>query len=160
MTDCLRPVARALAWPAALLVLLLVPGAALAQQEVGVRAGVSADPDQFYFGAHLQTRPLVDRVHFRPNVEIGLGNDLTVVALNLEFVYRFALPSRGWDAYLGAGPGANIVRFGSGRHGSDGVEPGFTIVAGLAHRGGLFTEFKVGAMDSPSVKFGVGYAWR
>ena len=145
---------------AMLLALALAPARAQAQQEVGVRAGVSADPDQFYIGAHLQTRPLVDRVHFRPNLEIGFGNDLTVVAANLEFVYRFALPAQGWDAYAGGGPCANFIRFSGARQGSDGVEPGFTIVAGIAHRDGLFTEFKVGAMDSPSVKFGVGYAWR
>ncbi len=82
------------------------------------------------------------------------------MAVNLEFVYRLPLPARRWEAYLGGGPGANFIRLSGGRHGSDGVEPGFTIVAGLAHRDGLFTEFKVGAMDSPSVKFAVGYAWR
>lgn len=33
------------------------------------------------------------------------------------------------------------------------------ILTGLAHAGGLFTEFKVGALDSPGVKFGIGYTF-
>ena len=39
------------------------------------------------------------------------------------------------------------------------VEGGFNVLVGLQHRQGLFTEFKVGAIDSPSVKFTVGYAF-
>ena len=48
--------------------------AAYAQSSAGVRAGVSVNPDQFYFGGHVQTAPLIDRLHFRPNVEIGVGD--------------------------------------------------------------------------------------
>ena len=66
--------------------LFAVPAAA---QDVGVRAGVSADPDQFYFGGHFETAPLVDRLHFRPNVEIGVGDNVTLVAVNVEFAYHF-----------------------------------------------------------------------
>ncbi len=31
------------------------PAASAAQQQVGIRAGVSGDPDQFVFGGHLET---------------------------------------------------------------------------------------------------------
>ena len=47
-------------------------------QDGGIRGGISVDPDQFYFGGHLETSPLVDRLYFRPNVEIGIGDDLTL----------------------------------------------------------------------------------
>jgi hypothetical protein len=30
----------------------------------------------------------------------------------------------------------------------------------VQHRDGLFFEFKVGAIDSPNLRFGVGYTWR
>jgi hypothetical protein len=33
-------------------------------------------------------------------------------------------------------------------------------VAGLMHPSGLFTEFRVGFMDSPRFRFGAGYAFR
>ena len=56
--------------PAALVTLAILGAAAPARaQSVGVRAGASVDPDQFYFGGHLETPPLVDRVYLRPNLE-------------------------------------------------------------------------------------------
>ena len=48
----------------------------------GVRAGASVDPDQFYFGGQVETPPIVDRVHLRPNVDIGFGDDTTLIAVN------------------------------------------------------------------------------
>jgi hypothetical protein len=124
-------------------------------QGPGVRAGVSLDPDQFYFGGHIETDPLVDRLRFRPNVEIGVGDDVTIVAFNFEFAYHF--PSRRpWNLYAGAGPALNLV---DTEQDTD-PEGGFNILLGAQHRGGLFFEFKVGTIDSPDVKFGVGYSWR
>ena len=37
----------------------LTPATAEAQARFGVRAGVSADPDQFYIGAHGESGPLI-----------------------------------------------------------------------------------------------------
>jgi hypothetical protein len=139
---------------------LATPPAA-AQTQVGVRAGVSADPDQFFFGGHFETEPILERLTFRPNVEIGVGDDLTLIALNIEFVYSIPLDNQPWRVYLGGGPAANVYSHGgNGRGGDSGVEGGFNLLAGLQHRRGLFTEIKVGALDSPSVKFTVGYAFR
>ena len=50
-----------------------VPAYSQTQAQAGVRAGVSVDPDQFYFGGHIETTPLVDRLRFRPNVEVGVA---------------------------------------------------------------------------------------
>lgn len=128
---------------------------AAAQESAGLRAGVSVDPDQFYFGGHLETRPLVDRLRFRPNVEIGIGDDATVVALNFEFAYFFPT-SRPWGLYVGAGPALNIIN-----HDDDSeAEGGFNILIGVEHREGLFVELKVGTVDSPELKFGVGWTFR
>ena len=46
-------------------------------QGPGVRAGVSVDPDQFYFGGHYETGELIDRLYLRPNLEVGVGDDVT-----------------------------------------------------------------------------------
>jgi hypothetical protein len=136
-------------------VMTLGLAAPVAAQDFGARAGVSIDPDQFYFGGHVQTAPLVDRLHFRPNVEIGLGDDRTVIAFNFEFAYFFPT-SHPWQLYAGAGPALNIID----REDDTDPEGGFNILLGVEHRRGLFFEFKVGAIDSPDVKFGVGYTWR
>jgi hypothetical protein len=130
-------------------------------QGVGVRAGASADPDQFYAGAHVETRELAEHLRFRPNVEVGVGDGVTLVALNFEFTYRLppaALPRSlaMWHLYVGGGPALNIFRFPNDTR----SEGGFNGLVGLAHRNGLFAEAKVGALKSPGFKFGVGYTFQ
>lgn len=148
-----------------LLAALGAPGLArpgLAQTGPGVRAGVSVDPDQFYFGGHYVTDPLADRLRFQPNIEVGLGDDITLVTVNVEFGYWIAL-KRPWQVYMGGGPAINIYNFENGsprgRGDDSDVEGGFNILVGLKHRDGLFFELKVGALDSPGLKLGVGYTF-
>lgn len=137
---------------------------ALAQQPgFGVRAGVSADPDQFYFGAHYDTGPLFERLSFRPNVEVGVGNDQTTVAGNFEFVYWWPIRRHPWNIYAGGGPAVVFYDHGNpnhDEHGNSDVDPGFNILVGVAHHRGFFTEIKIGLIDSPEFKFGVGWAWK
>ena len=123
--------------------------------QFGARAGVSVDPDQFYFGAHVQTAPLIDRLRFRPNIEIGLGDDVTLVGFNVEFAYFF--PTRSpWQLYAGGGPALNMINVNDDTR----AEGGLNALVGVEHAKGLFFEFKIGAFDSPEFKFGVGYTWR
>jgi hypothetical protein len=103
----------------------------------------------------VQTDPIVDRLRFRPNVEIGLGDDTTLVGLNVEFAYFF--PTRSpWQLYAGGGPALNIIN----RNDDTRTEGGLNALVGVEHSKGLFFEFKIGAFDSPEFKFGVGYTWR
>ena len=134
--------------------LLATPAAA---QTVGVKAGASVDPDQFYFGGQVETAPLVDQLRFRPSVEIGIGNDLTLVAFNIEFTYDFPQPGD-WRWFVGGGPALNLISFDDETN----SEGGFNILIGAAHEGGLFGEVKFGLGDSPDFKIGVGYSfsWR
>jgi len=155
---------RLLFVPFALILVLGFAAPAAAQSpSYGVRAGVSGDPDQFVFGGHLETDPLIERLTFRPNVEVGVGDDLTLVAVNLEFAYSIPLQNQPWRVYFGGGPALNLYSFGDDHPGRDDdteLEGGFNIMLGLQHTRGLFTEFKVGVEDSPDVKFVVGYAFR
>jgi hypothetical protein len=130
-------------------------------QDGGIRGGISVDPDQIYVGAHLETSPLVDRLHFRPNVELGLSDDLMLIAANMEFVYKFPRRSS-WGIYAGAGPALNVYVFDDDAGGEDDTETegGFNVLVGVEHARGLFFEFKVGAIDSPDFKFGVGWTFR
>src|SRR5215510_5445795 len=139
---------RTLALFAVCFTLLAAP--ARAQMNAGVRVGASADPDQFYFGGHVETKELVPNVHFRPNVEVGVGNDVTVIALNFELAYKFTT-RQPWVPYVAGGPALNIIdtNADTGSHG------GFNIALGAEHRGGLFGEVKVGAIDSPNFKVGI-----
>jgi hypothetical protein len=125
-------------------------------QSFGVRAGASANPDQFFFGGHYETRPLMEHLTFRPNIEVGFGDDTTLVAFNIEFAYWIDLRNKPWKVYLGGGPAANLY---DSDNNTD-LQGGFNLMVGAQHRGGLFGEFKVGLIDSPDVKFTVGYAFK
>jgi hypothetical protein len=130
---------------------------ASAQGGGGIRAGFSADPDQFFIGGHYVTKPLWDRLRFQPTVEAGFGDDRTVVAFNMEFGYWMPI-NQEWQAYFGGGPAINLISR-NGKNGDD-VGPGLNVLAGLRQRGGLFFEMKVGAFDSPDFKLAVGFTFR
>jgi hypothetical protein len=150
---------RASSWIRVGLLVACVAGVvpAASAQTAGVRAGVSVDPDQFFVGGHVETERLVDRVYLRPNVEVGFGDDLTTIALNIEAVYKIPLDRTQWTFYAGGGPGVNFYRFDGGGSNS---QAGLNLLAGLEHDRGFFFEVKGGAWDSPDLKFTAGYAFR
>ena len=132
-----------------------VPPSASAQG-LGVRAGASVDPDQFYFGGHYESRPLVEQLHFKPNVELGIGDDITTLGLNFEFVYKLPIDGSPWNLYAGGGPAVNFYSFNN----NSATEGGLNVLFGAETSQGVFFEIKLGALDSPDLKFGVGYTWR
>ena len=136
---------------------VVVVASPAAAQAPGIRGGVSVDPDQIYFGGHYETGPLVDRLHFKPNLEAGFGDDLVLVAFNFEFVYKF--PRRGeWGLYAGGGPAVNFISFDDLDDSE--TEAGFNVLIGVESARGLMFELKIGALDSPNLKFGVGWTFR
>lgn len=129
---------------------------AYAQVDPGVQAGISLDPDQVFFGGHIETTPLVERLRFRPGVDVGIGDDITAVAINLDFTYSF--PGRGpWVLYAGAGPSIN---FYDADNGGSATEGGFNFLIGARQTRGMFFEARIGVADSPDFKFAVGYTFR
>jgi hypothetical protein len=128
-------------------------------QTVGLRGGLSVDPDQFYLGVHTEVDQVIDRFAFRPNLEVGFGDNATVAAINAEFLYPFQLDN-GTNLYAGAGPAINIISFDVAGFSDTVVEPGLNFLFGVDFDSNYFAELKVGAIDSPDVKFGFGYTWR
>lgn len=139
---------------------VLLGAAPASAQGPGVRAGVSIDPDQVFIGGHYETDELVDHVHFRPSIDAGFGDDLTHIGLNFEFAYKF--PRRkGWGLYAGAGPAVNIYSHdANGGNRDSTTEAGMNFFVGVEQYAGLFFEFKIGALDSPNLKFAVGWSFR
>ena len=124
-------------------------------QGPGVRAGVSVDPDQFYVGGHFETEEIIDQLYLRPNLEVGFGDDVTTLALNIEAIYKIPLKNRrGTSFYAGGGPA--IVVYDRDR-GSD-TEGGLNLLAGLEF-GSFFFEVKGGLFDAPNMKVGIGYTF-
>lgn len=131
----------------------------------GIRAGLSSDPDQVYGGVHFNLGELTKDVRFRPTVEVGFGDDQTVVQMLAEVHYVFS-NFLVWKPYLGGGLGLTYVNYDAD-HPGDGSDTGGSVNAiggietELKQGMKLFFEFKLGlAHEDPDIKFGVGLSWK
>ena len=139
-----------------LIVLMIgVTGLANAQVAMGVRAGVSVDPEQGYLGGHIETASFVSDIRFRPNVEVGFGDNRTIVGLNGEFIYRLQNNSSG--VYFGAGPAINFINIDHPLGDDNRTDAGFNFMVGAELSRNWFAEVKMGAFESPRLKIGIGY---
>ena len=135
---------------------LVISAGTAAAQGPGARAGVSVDPDQFYVGGHYETDELIERLYFRPNLEVGFGDDVTTVAVNIEAIYKYALRNhRDTRVYAGGGPAINFYD----RDNESDAKGGLNLLGGIEF-GKVFFEVKGGLFDSPNLKVGIGYTFR
>lgn len=158
---------------AALATLALAPGAAQASDPLsdvgfrgwGPRLGLTVNPDQFHFGAHMDFGNFAQHVRFQPNVEVGLGDDLTLVTVNFEAAYRFRETWDVWSPYLGGGLGVNFASYDTeGLDGDTSTDLGVSLLGGiekgLSSGDRFFVETKLGVVDeSPDVKVTVGWTF-
>lgn len=127
----------------------------------GPRLGVSVDPDQVVIGAHASLGQLAPHVRFQPNLELGLGDDITLFEVNADVHYRFQNNWDVWNPYAGAGLGVGFASIDGGDDQSDlqvhligGVEKGVS-------SGAFFGEIKFGLSDeTPDFKFLIGWTFR
>jgi hypothetical protein len=137
------------------------PGTKVGWRGWGPRVGMSFNPDQVYFGAHVDFGNFAQHIRFQPNLEIGFGDDMTLFAINAEAAYRFASRWDVWTPYLGGGIGANIVSPNGG--GKSETDFGASILGGiekgLANGSRFFIEAKLGLADAPDLKLGVGWTF-
>ena len=107
---------------------------------------------------------LYERVRFQPNVEIGFGSDLTVVAINPEVLYLFN-PRGRWTPYAGGGLGLNVFKYDKGKLlvNETEFEVGLNLLAGFETKvtkvSRIFVEGKFGVGDSPDVKITCGFTF-
>jgi hypothetical protein len=158
---------------ATLTMLALVAGAARADRESspgtdigfrgwGPRLGVSINPDQIHFGAHLDFGNFAEHVRFQPNFEMGFGDHLMLTTLNAEAAYRFRSTWDVWTPYLGGGLGMNIARQDGGNHATDtslGVNLLGGIERGISDGDRFFVEGKFSLNDAPDAKITVGWTF-
>lgn len=171
---------RALLLTVPALALLTVPAAAQTQTQPqaqaggpsfgwngwGVRAGVSIDPDQAYGGVHFELGEFAPNVRFRPSLEIGFGDDATLIQGNAEVHYVFS-KVQVWKPYVGGmvtlswidldnpPPQVDDTDTNVGLMGVGGVQT--RLKSGTA----MFLEGKVGfTNDDPDFKFGIGWSWK
>jgi len=135
----------------------------------GVRAGLSANPDQVYGGVHFNLGEFAPNVRFRPTVEIGFGDDRTTFQALAEAHYIFS-KVQVWKPYVGGGLGMTYVNRSNGccgNHDEDGSDTEFALegIGGMETKlksgNAFFMELKLGFGDEdPDVKFGVGWSFK
>ena len=130
---------------------------------LGIRGGYTSweSVNQFHFGGHVKLGDLFPNVALTPNLELGFGDNTTVVAVNGDLVYRFTeLANAPWGPY--AGGCLSFIFVDVSGAGSD-TDLGLSGVLGTTYAlsGGneVFAEVRLGIMDSPGFKFTVGYTF-
>jgi len=151
-----------------LLIGLLCSFTALAQARsagfhgIGPRLGLTVNPDQFHFGGHIDFGDLAENLMMLPNIEIGVGDNLTTVAPSFELDYRFRSDWGAWTPYLGGGVGPV---FYSWKHGGSSSDMGLYMQFGIgkgssgSESGHFFIEGKLGLIDAPDFKATVGWTF-
>ncbi len=150
--------------PLALLLAAAAPAAG--EPHFGARAGYTIDPDQIHFGVHAKVMELSEALVFLPNVEVGLGDNATLMAFNGELVYTFeSVDWNRWRPYAGGGLGVNFLSLDDVPEGADdsSTDLGLNAVIGVAkvlnigHE--FFAELKLGIEDSPDMKLTIGLSF-
>lgn len=137
------------------------------ESSFGFRGGFSSSPDQLVLGGQMSVGEVAPNLSFDPNVELGFGDNVTILAFNMDMHYHFALYNSSWRPYLGGGAGINHIQFdlppGFGDESVTKVAGSFILGAGVPTRSGnrFFTELKVGLGDWASdFKMLVGWNFR
>jgi hypothetical protein len=147
----------------------LLPLSALAQGPVvssfGPRVGFSTDPDQLVLGGQMSVGEVAPNLTFDPNIELGFGDNATLIAFNLDMHYHFRLTNSNWRPYVGAGMGINLIQIDLQPFVGDDtftkVAGQFIFGAGVPTAGGnqFFGEMKLGLGSNwtPDLKLLVGW---
>lgn len=152
----------------ALAILTFMPAASFAAPftAFGPHIGFSAGPDQFIVGGQLQWGDVAPSLDFVPSVDLGFGDNATVVSLNGDFRYRLDTRTQ-WQPYLGGGIGLHFISVNNdgplGTDNSDTVAGGhFLAGADVATQNSsrFFVELKLGFADSPDFKALAGWSFR
>jgi hypothetical protein len=128
----------------------------------GLRLGVTDDPDQVVGGFHVSFGDVVPRLRLQPSLELGSGDDTTVLTLTLPVHYRVAVTPP-WRPYFGGGLVLSSIERDPPRGGPDEEDEfdiGPVLVGGvewpLAGGRDLLLELNLGGGESYDAKVVVG----
>jgi hypothetical protein len=119
---------------------------------LGVRAGLSRNPDQFVIGAQAELGSL-GMATIAPSIDLGFGDNSDLTAANLDLRwYLFPLPQTGIQFYAAAGPTAVFANSQS--------DVGLSLTAGakipMKGKGRYNLEARFGVGDIPDLKVMLG----
>jgi hypothetical protein len=150
------------------LISLLAAGAAMAGNPIGVRGGLTFEPDQFYVGGQMFVNELSPDLWLVPKVDAAFGDNMTFVYLFATALYSFSTTDMGgFVPYAGGGLGITYYKrdLPAGLTGlgidDSGTEFGIIGVTGLKKKmesgKELFFELEIGLSDyTADFKIGAG----
>lgn len=146
---------------AAVLILVLGASTASAESSVGIRGGLSSNPDQILIGAHFQPPPVAKNLYIVPSGEAGFGDDVFTLSFNGDLEYQFG-PQGTIRPYAGGGLS---LFFADPDNGDSDTNLGVSALGGLLfdRKSGwpIFLEGKLGLSDEvPDFKLLVGLMFR
>jgi len=151
----------------ALAILAVLPAASVADSftAYGPQIGFSQGPDQIVIGGHLQWGDVAPQLDFVPGIDLGFGDNVSLVSLNGDFHYRIDTNTQ-WQPYVGGGVGIHFASFDNAGPGQDGssTDAGGHFIAGAdvatKGRSRFFAELKLGFGDSPDFKALAGWSFK
>jgi hypothetical protein len=126
----------------------------------GLRIGYTGDDafKQLFAGGYAEVAQPLPNTGLQPSLEFGFGDDVFVLAANLDLFYKFTeLAKEPWSFYGGGGVALNLF---DPDPGSSSTEFGLNLAGGVGYtiseRNRLVAEVRVGLEDSPDFKISLG----
>jgi len=134
---------------------LLLPVTAAAGTLLGPQVGFSSDPDQFVVGGHFSITEVAPNLSFDPGLDIGIGDNFTSFAINVDMHYHFDISGSSWRPYVGGG--ATLFFADEDSFAGGAILAGAGVPTKTGSR--FFAEFKVGMGDVPDFKLMAGWSF-
>ena len=128
--------------------------------QIGFTGGASIDPEQGVIGVFWRSPEIGRRLHIRPGIDGGFGNDLRLGTINIDFIARIPLGNSGWDLVQGGGPTIVLASFDAFGASETELSAGGSYIIGFGHDSGFLMEFRIGGGGNvPSLKIVAGAAF-
>ncbi len=128
-------------------------GSGIGYQGWGLRVGVTSDPDQVVGGVQFDFGEFADNLRFQPDLQAGVGDDVTTLYATLPVHYRFRGTGQDFTPYAGGGIAFGFVDVDLPA-GSSGDDTSFEVGGRLT--GGLEWARRNGGAFAIELSLGIG----
>lgn len=142
------------------------PAADTSTKGWGPRVGLGSDPDQLILGVHWDVGLLTPHLRLVPNLELGLGDDHTILSTTVPLHYVFREVDASFFPYVGGGLTLGFVNHDppGGGDDEDDLEAALRAIGGMEWRlsgqTNFFTEANLEFGDIHDLQLLAGWTFR